>query len=122
MAGSRRWFGYRGDDGKIYNVELDESVAESGLGFTTVDRERPAITVSARRPLKPRYILAQRKGQPAVRRRYIVGSLDALKTLIEDGEIEIDDIEWLITGAVGEKRSVVPKRDTGQDDGDLDVN
>ena len=123
MAGSRRWFGYETDFGVTFNVELDESNAESNnLGFGSIDTNAPAIKVTAKRPVQMRKVYAQQVAAPNAKRQFYVGSVTALAAIVTSGSLTVGGEAYTVTGYAGESVTIVPDRDTGLTDGDIDLN
>jgi hypothetical protein len=123
MAGSRRWFSYETDSGIQFNVELDESNAESAnLGFSAIVSGAPAIKVTAKRPVEMRRVYATAVAAPNERRSFPVGSLTAMAAIVASGSLTVGGDAYTVTGYAGERVSIVPDRDTGLTDGDIDLN
>lgn len=124
MTGSRRWFGYKSDDGTDYALELDESLAEStALGFTDVASGAQPIYANGLRPIRCRYLNVFKVVDDITqRRRFIVGTLAAFNTLKGAGSVTVDGSLWSITSAKGENTKIVPATDSALLDGDLDSN
>lgn len=124
MTGSRRWFGYEGDDGTDYAVELDESVAESvALGFSSVAAGAIVIYASGSRPVAMRYVNVFRVIDDVTQRgRYQVGTRAAMDSIAAAGSVTVDGSLWQVTSAIGERRKIVPGTDSALLDGDLDSN
>lgn len=132
MTGSRRWFGYEGDNVLQFAVELDESVYETAaLGMAPIQSgatgplaQGRVISVSGTRPLSMRYINATRVNARNVteRRRFYVGTIAAFAALRAAGVVVVDGTSWSITSSRGEQAVGVPATDTAIDDGDTDDN
>lgn len=131
MTGSRRYFGYVTDDGITLAIDQDESNAESAvLGFVAIPAAiagRPELRMrsSAKFPIEPRYIRAERTDADGKtqRRKFQVGSTGPA-TAWANGTVavNISGQAWTITAKVGEVRHYIPAKDTGLIDGDVDAN
>lgn len=133
MAGSRTLFNYTDDAGIVYTVKLDES----NSGATTISGERlmPLRTAAAANipgGNKLRYCLAYVASNPRIRRKFYIGNLAAIASVIAPGATlqaavypNPDDsvptaVPWIITAYRGEERSISPATtalDTGLIDG-----
>lgn len=123
--GSRRWFGYEGDDGNDYAVELDESTYESSnLGFPAVADGATPIRATGTIPLQMRRVNCSRVlNDETLRATFYVGTRAALDTIISTlNTITVGGTAWQVQSAVGEVRKLIPATDTAQLDGDVDNN
>lgn len=126
--GSRRWFGYTSDDGTTWAVELDESKYEgvTALGFGGVDSAAAAAgrIIRSNKPLAMRYVNASAVNGDGetVRQKFYCGQAGASAFTNAVGSIVYDGLTYAISGAVGERRVIVPAFDTAITDGDVDAN
>lgn len=138
-TGSKRYFEYTADDGQTYGMNLDESTYENpalafGQALGTGDPEYAGLlSASGTRPLAPRYfnMVGTNSEGETVRRRVFVGSNDTgawvnpqaftinLLTVVGN---TATSTPFVVSSAIGERRTFVPAQDTGQTDGDVDEN
>lgn len=108
--GSRGTFDYESDTGTEYVISLDKSVSAAVGNVESADVDKPVIRASQSRPIRPRYILLQLKSNPSVTKRAIIGDIaNALWTSNAASEVTINSVVFVITGRVGEARSVLKK-------------
>lgn len=129
MSGSRRWGQYESDDGLNFAVELDEDTRESAsLDFGVVDlsetvEQGRVLMVTGSRPLKMRYVNANRVANgTTIRRSFPVGTLAAFSSIKGSQVINVGGIPWNVSSLIGERSILIPSQDTAQLDGDSDPN
>jgi hypothetical protein len=108
ILGVRGVFEYNNDSSVKYNISLDRSVSLAiGNGLSTI-ATLPIIRASGRRPIAPRYLLLQQKGNPAVKKKAIVCDLvNSIFLSSAATEVTINSIVYVVTGRVGERRSTL---------------
>jgi hypothetical protein len=123
MSGSLTWRTYTGDNGTSYSVFRDESNSESvpSTGTATLLSPFAAGNQGLSSLIKPRYVNAQLSTNPAIRKRFIVGTIAAFGTITAGTTITENStppLVWNVTGKVGERQRIPTSVDTGQTDGD----
>lgn len=138
-TGSKRYFEYTADDGQTYGMNLDESTYETpNLGFGQAlavgDPEYAGLlSATGTRPLAPRYLnlVGTNASGETVRRRVFVGDNESQAwvnpqafsiTLLTVVGNTATPTPFVVSSAIGERRTFVPAQDTGQTDGDVDEN
>ena len=122
-TGSKRVFTYTDDQANGWNVQLDESNAESAqLGFSDGVAGQNAKEVGSAFPFLMRNVLAQRVDADGavVRRQFYVGSFAAFTAMTAAGTVEVSGLTYQITKVNGEERKLLAIADTGRLDGDSD--
>ena len=131
--GSRRWFGYTGNDGNQYAVELDENVYETvALGFAPLQAgpsgpvaQGRILSASSSRPLTMRSVRGQftKANGDVTYKTFYCGTQVALDALVIAGVLVLGGTQnWSLTSSRGEEKIIVPALDTAQTDGDIDDN
>lgn len=139
MAGSKRYFRYRSDNGADFSIQLDESNSEAVIGTTRLMPARTAAHPLFRRASDMRYALANTPAPisvaPAaagkvVTRKFWIGDPAAFVLAQAPGATISASIypgtaavNWSVTVVRGEKARVAPALsattgDTGLDDAD----
>lgn len=118
MAGSRKWMLYTMDDGKTVAKNVDESNSEA-LGFTnfTGAASVTATATAAAGLRRMRYVNAVNVTDTTQKRRFWVGKPDNTN-YVNGGQFTVDSVQWEVTGAVGERKTLPFVGDTGLTDGD----
>lgn len=136
MAGSKSWFKYTDDAGVDYSVFLDESNSEAEVSGVRLMPVRTAAHPLLRRGIKLRYCNAYLNSNPVIKRRFYIGSAEAVVEVLSGAGIvaavyanPADDVSavavnWTVTSYRGEDASIPPSLDatggdTGLIDGDL---
>lgn len=138
MAGSKRWFRYRSDNGLDYSVQLDESNSEATSNSIRLMPARTAAHPLLGKGQRMRYVLASTPAPvsvaPAasgktVSRKFWIGDLAALAAVQAGNPIiasvypGLAAVNWSVGTIQGEKNRVPPALnaaagDSGLDDGD----
>jgi len=108
ILGKRAVFTYQNDSSVAFNISLDRSVSLAvGNDLSTI-ATLPILRASGRRPIAPRYLLLQQKDSPTVKKKAIVCDLvNSLFLSSAASEVTINNIVYVVTGRVGEKRSTL---------------
>lgn len=138
MAGSRVFRQYTDDAGNNYAINIDESNAEAVVEGNVLMPPRSADVEAIPRGLIPRYVLATLQSNPLVKRKFKVGGVTQVNSLLKVGSIvraavnaSADDSSggtqdnFVVTFYRGEQRRLIPSfqgtsTDTGLLDGDPD--
>lgn len=119
MTGSRKWMEYQDDLGVGYLVEIDESNGEAAgfIDCTTANQTLPLLPSR----FQMRYVNAVRAGASGedIRRKFWVGTLDALQDLMTSRVITVDGNGYNIRSSRGEQRTFPFPIDTAINDGDI---
>ena len=134
MAGSRRKFRYTSDSGTPYSISLDESNGEATVtGGARITEDISGGETNKPQGFTPRYVLTFLQSNPLIKRKFIVGDIDAVQALsiapgtisapvyaLADGSVPPAAV-WVVTSYRGEKAPVAGAAnggDTGLTDGD----
>lgn len=104
--GPRKAFVYFNDSSVQFNILLDESVATAIGNTPSTNAALTRIRATGKRPLEPRYLLLALKSDLSIRKKAICCDYtNGLFLSSIASEVTINNVPWIITGRIGEKRS-----------------
>lgn len=102
VLGERRTYLYVSDRGDSYNMDVDNSIAVAVDNTPSTDATLPGLRVSQKRPLQPRYIIAE-NADGTIRKRIVIGSPTNPLFLGTDTQFTANGVTFDVTSAQGEK-------------------
>lgn len=104
VLGERRTYIYESDDGTQYNMDVDNSIHVTVGNTPSTDGSLPGLKVNQKRPLQPRYILAESVAEPEIKKRIVIGDRDNPLFLGTTSRFTANGTEFRVTSSNGEKR------------------
>lgn len=104
VLGERRTYLYVADNGTQYNMDVDNSIAVAVDNTPSTDANLPGLRVNQKRPLQPRYILAESVADPEIKKRIVIGSVTNPLFIGTDSTFTANGVEFRVTSSNGEKR------------------
>lgn len=104
VLGERRTYLYIADNGTQYNMDVDNSIAVAVDNTPSTDGNLPGLRVNQKRPLQPRYILAESVADPEIKKRIVIGSPTNPLFVGTDSEFTANGVVFRVTSSNGEKR------------------
>lgn len=101
VLGERRTYVYVTDAGVSYNMDVDNSIAVAVDNTPSTNAALPGLRVSQKRPLRPRYILAE-NADGTIRKRIVIGSAANPLFVGTDSEFTANGVVFSVTYAQGE--------------------
>jgi hypothetical protein len=102
VLGERRTYVYVSDRGDSYNMDIDNSIAVAVDNTPSTDATLPGLRVSQKRPLRPRYILAE-NADGTIRKRIVIGNPANPLFTGADTSFTANGVTFEVTSAQGEK-------------------
>lgn len=106
VLGERGTFVYTSDDGTVYNLTQDVSVA-AGVGNVVSNSTVPGkLTTSQRIGIKARYVLLEGVTEPNKKKRVVIGNPASAIYTGQNTTVTINQTQYRVATIVGERRSV----------------
>lgn len=104
VLGERRTYLYTADNGTQYNMDVDNSIAVAVNNTPSTDANLPGLRVNQKRPLQPRYILAESAADPEIKKRIVIGSATNPLFVGTTSTFTANGVAFRVTSSNGEKR------------------
>lgn len=105
VLGERATFNYQTDAGVLYNMTQDSTVASAVGNDESTNANLPTIQVSAKRPIKPRYVILEGVDNPEIRKRVVIGAADNALMLGTTNTVALNGINLRVATIRGEGRT-----------------
>jgi hypothetical protein len=115
MAGAKKYYIYTDDSGNSYAVQLNQSNSEATINGVSVMGKHTLAVPLLPVGFKMRYVMAFLVDDPAIKRKFYIGSLDTLKEILSTSQVlrarrypTMDASDWNVTFYKGEKVRLAP--------------
>lgn len=105
VLGERETFLYTSDNGRQYNMDLDNSLSLPVGNSPSTDASLDAVNATATRPFKPRYINVVASNDDNIRKQIVVCSATNPLFVGTASTFTANGVEFTVLSSVGERRS-----------------